>query len=555
MKLGERVVVSSVIVSFLFVVTVLIYCFTSTKTEKTRIMTNTRLYEMMELQGESTYDVPLPSPINGLMPYAVTYKLPTISKGNTCIMYKSLYLASRVYIDGEYMTSYGTKEQLPYGKMVGNVRVIIPMDEDYSGKELTIIFSPIYKLNVNPPVVNLGASDDLKLKIIHENLWRIVLIVVFLVVAVTCFSLCIYKFVTNTIHASIASYIYLGCFVIVVMLWIFCSSDIPQFYTNANGAISLLSYMSLAIMGIPFVGYCAETFTSHKKFLHMLEGVGCFVPFITTILFLTGTMDPPESIFFCHIYIFIVIISSVVVAVREWKKNRDAHLFILGLFLLILSACGGFVCYYVSPELGYDALAFGFGFFLFIFDMLAIMLIRESRFVKERLSMDIYKEMAFVDKMTSCGNRAALENEVKEGSFYGDRPVITFGIFDLNNLKVTNDSYGHAEGDKLIMAAANCLINSFGQTGKVFRLGGDEFAIVLWNEPGKYETHLEKLEEEMVYYNQEHEAKVSLSKGIVERTWSEGDKFFYKLYHDADEIMYEEKEKYHMMKKQQMFQQ
>lgn len=165
--------------------------------------------------------------------------------------------------------------------------------------------------------------------------------------------------------------------------------------------------------------------------------------------------------------------------------------------------------------------------------------------------MDIYKEMAFIDKLTGCGNRAALENEIKEGHFYGDKPIVTFGIFDLNNLKITNDTFGHAEGDKLIMAAANCLTNSFGATGKTFRLGGDEFAIVLWNEPGKYNSYLDKLDEEMAYYNQSHEAKVSMAKGIVEREWMEGDKFFYKLYHDADEIMYEDKERYHELKKKQ----
>lgn len=551
MKLGERALVSSVIVSFLFVLTVLIYCFTSTKTEKTKIQTNTRVYELIDLEGTSSFDVPLPEPINGNMPYAVTYKLPNISKSNACIMYKSLYTASRVYVDGEFVASYGTKEQLPYGKMIGNIRVIVPMKAEYSGKELTIIFSPIYQLGVETPTVNLGTSDDLKMIIIHENIWRIVLIVILSIVTITCFGLCLYQFVTNTIHISIASYLYLGWFVFAVMTWILCSSDIPQFYTNANGAVSLFSYLSLAVMGIPYVGFCGETFIYHKKILQAVETVGCCVPFTTIILFIAGIMDPPESVFICHIYIFMIMVCTIIISILEWKKNKDARLFILGVFALSVSAIVGFVFYFVRPELGFDALSFGIGFFLFILDLLVIMLLRESRFVKERLSMNIYKEMAFIDKLTGCGNRAALENEIKEGHFYGDKPIVTFGIFDLNNLKITNDTFGHAEGDKLIMAAANCLTNSFGATGKTFRLGGDEFAIVLWNEPGKYNSYIDKLDEEMAYYNQSHEAKVSMAKGVVEREWKEGDKFFYKLYHDADEIMYEDKERYHELKKKQ----
>lgn len=549
MKLGERIVISSVIVSLLFTFTVLIYCFTTTKTENTKIRTNTRVYEMIPTQESviPSFSVPIPEPINGHDAKVVNYILPEISKSNTCIMYKSLYTATRVYVDGEFVTSYGTKEQLPYGNIIGNIRVIVPMKPEYSGKLLTVVYSQIYNLDVDTPIINLGASDDLKLKVIHDNLWRIVLSVFLLVVIVTCFGLSIYQFITNTIHTSLTSYMYLGGFVTTVMIWIICSSDIPQFYTNANGAVALLSYMSLATMGIPFVGYCAETFTDHKKFLHILEGVGCLVPFLMLFLFLTGICDPPETVLIAHADIFIIIVSTVIIAIREWRTNKGTRLFAAGIFILIITAIIGFAFYYVSPEKGYDALAFGFGFFAFILDLLGIMLLRESKFIKESLSMEIYKEMAFEDKLTGCGNRAALENEVKEGVFYGEKPVITFGIFDLNNLKAANDEYGHAEGDKLIMAASNCLTNASRNLGKVYRLGGDEFAVVFWNNPGKQGEFYKKLEEEMDYYNQEHEVNISMAKGMVERTWLEGDKFFYKLYHDADEIMYEDKEKYHQL--------
>lgn len=550
MKLGERIVISSVIVSLLFTFTVLIYCFTTTKTENTKIRTNTRVYELIPTQEGviPSFSVPIPEPINGLDAKVVNYVLPEISKSNTCIMYKSLYTATRVYVDGEFVTSYGTKEQLPYGKIIGNVRVIVPMKPEYSGKLLTVVYSPIYRINVDIPIINLGASDDLKLKIIHENVWRIILAVFLFAMMVTCIGLSAYQFVTNTIHTSLTSYLYLSGFVLSVMIWIICSSDIPQFYTNANGAVALLSYMSLAIMGIPFVGYCAETFTSRKKYLNILEGVGCLVPLSMLLLYLIGIIDPPETVIIAHIYIFIIIISTVVIAVSEWRSNKDSRLFVVGLLILVATAILGFVCYYVSPEKGLDAVAFGFGFFIFILDLFGIMLLRESRFIKERLSMDIYKEMAFEDKLTGCGNRAALESEVKEGSFYGEKPIITFGIFDLNNLKMTNDEYGHAEGDKLIMAAANCLSNASKHLGKVFRLGGDEFAVVFWNNPGKQGEFYKNLEEEMDYYNQEHQVNITMSKGMVERPWLEGDKFFYKLYHDADEIMYEDKEKYHQLR-------
>ena len=49
---------------------------------------------------------------------------------------------------------------------------------------------------------------------------------------------------------------------------------------------------------------------------------------------------------------------------------------------------------------------------------------------------------------------------------------------DINALKLTNDLFGHNEGDKLIMQTAALLVESCGR-GIVARTGGDEFSILL----------------------------------------------------------------------------
>ena len=51
-------------------------------------------------------------------------------------------------------------------------------------------------------------------------------------------------------------------------------------------------------------------------------------------------------------------------------------------------------------------------------------------------------------------------------------------IGDMNHLKLINDNYGHALGDKYLIHMAEILV-SCSQNHQVFRLGGDEFAILL----------------------------------------------------------------------------
>ena len=60
---------------------------------------------------------------------------------------------------------------------------------------------------------------------------------------------------------------------------------------------------------------------------------------------------------------------------------------------------------------------------------------------------------------------------------------------DLNNLKKTNDRYGHAVGDALIATFSHCLQEEGDERYRIYRLGGDEFVMVIDNpvlhEPAK----------------------------------------------------------------------
>lgn len=81
--------------------------------------------------------------------------------------------------------------------------------------------------------------------------------------------------------------------------------------------------------------------------------------------------------------------------------------------------------------------------------------------------------------------------------------------FDVNGLKIVNDSLGHLAGDEVIIAAADCISKTFGKVGTVYRVGGDEFValvvvntdklIVIREEFDKYECKND-------YYNS-HETK------------------------------------------------
>ncbi|MEU4603224.1 GGDEF domain-containing protein [Kribbella sp. NPDC023972] len=81
------------------------------------------------------------------------------------------------------------------------------------------------------------------------------------------------------------------------------------------------------------------------------------------------------------------------------------------------------------------------------------------------------------DPLTGIGNRRALDERLTAARDSG-RAVTVLAI-DVDDLKVVNDTYGHASGDELLQVVANLLVEQARATDAVIRSGGDEFIVVL----------------------------------------------------------------------------
>ena len=95
------------------------------------------------------------------------------------------------------------------------------------------------------------------------------------------------------------------------------------------------------------------------------------------------------------------------------------------------------------------------------------------------------REMALLftanwDSLTGLRNTTSYKSWVAEFEKEMASKTADFGVvvFDVNQLKETNDVYGHSAGNKLIMSAAKVIADTF-KRSPVFRIGGDEFVAVL----------------------------------------------------------------------------
>lgn len=88
------------------------------------------------------------------------------------------------------------------------------------------------------------------------------------------------------------------------------------------------------------------------------------------------------------------------------------------------------------------------------------------------------------DPLTKVKNRTAYEHYTKEfRKKFDSGEIREFAVayFDINNLKLINDSLGHEMGDMYIQNCCKYICDCF-KSSPVFRIGGDEFVVILTGE-------------------------------------------------------------------------
>lgn len=97
-------------------------------------------------------------------------------------------------------------------------------------------------------------------------------------------------------------------------------------------------------------------------------------------------------------------------------------------------------------------------------------------------AQETIKKLAFYDPLTNLPNRRLLADRLDQAIASVKRypkQMVAVMLFDLDNFKRINDSFGHKCGDMLLQSVAKTFQSLVRKEDTVARLGGDEFTIVV----------------------------------------------------------------------------
>jgi len=106
---------------------------------------------------------------------------------------------------------------------------------------------------------------------------------------------------------------------------------------------------------------------------------------------------------------------------------------------------------------------------------------RETQELNSKLDRE--KHGARLDPLTRLGNRKSFDERMAQDLSRCSGLPVTMLVWDLDNFKAINDSYGHKAGDRVLQSVASCFVSGLRAEDFVARVGGEEFVMLMTGLP------------------------------------------------------------------------
>lgn len=478
-------------------------------------------------------------------------QLPDDLPDNVTMRINMVHSATRVVLNDTILFDYGW-EDYEKGEMLGFGTRFISIPDGSAGGRLKIIMF----------VTENNAFNSISYPEIYEEstgymvyygkymvpfVVAITLIVVGLCIALVTFVLYFKSYYMERLFS-------IGIFALCIGCWTLCNYNLDYIFTDDLIVKTYVEYLSLYLLPFPILMYFRQEVEKRDKawecfFLYTLIIVEVQLLLVAgaSQLFKWAHLSD-----FLPVYLILLIVAVVFVchlAVADLRHGSTHKVLMIGFGAMILVALRDLVVYIADryrvnfPRNAEYRSYISVGALMFVVALLVDFILEMRRTLYKTAETKFLEKIAYEDVLTGLSTRRKCEEIFEAIDKKGFQYIIY--QFDLNNLKNTNDDFGHESGDELIVRFANMLRKTFNGGETLGRMGGDEFIVIVTDAYG-YNAE-EKTKTLQAYIDEDNEGKdikVSTSYGYCASTELKAPTAL-NVYKEADRRMYKNKEEYY----------
>ena len=436
--------------------------------------------------------------------YIYEWEIADISSQGASICFYTIHENVKVWIDDVPVYTLHASDANAFGKTTGCNWPAVHLSHSDNGKTIRIETTPIYSREIGSNHEFYIGSYNLICEMVLTDSFGIIVLSIFAgIIGIVFIAFAIFYRNNQEVDRSL---LYLGIFAIEMGLWKFCDMVAADLIFSNPLSVSAAALLTLATLPGSFILFIKRQFHSRNHIIWDVLTVECSVLVVVNVLLqATGVLDLRESLWVTHVSIVIAIIAILIMTVQEARKyswSKKLRVTLSGIGLCGIGASVDLVLYYITGSTGnmvYALLAF-----LTYTLIMGFISIHEARALMEKgKEAKYFKDLALHDQLTGLYNRSYYKQYLDKIDYSNTECLVV--MFDVNRLKICNDSFGHAEGDYLLRSAGRLIQQCFSEIGACCRIGGDEFCVLVKDSTEEQVVErLQRLQREIFTHNKSH---------------------------------------------------
>ncbi len=458
-----------------------------------------------------------------------TYRIKDAEKEKN-LMFYVIHSNTKVYIDNKLVYSRQAKNNAKFSASPGCYWAKIGFLPSDTGKQVLIQVEPVYKNMINRTI---NFFEGAQYGVFHITLQKELVVMVLgftlMLLGTIYFVLSVYYKIENR---NATNFVYLGILSLLVGIWkVFDTRFMAWFFDSNARYLSLLSNIVILLIPIAFQLHIISNHEKKDRYYKWLVTSVIANMIIAVIAFafdLLKILDIRPFTDYYLYYMTVLIVGLLICEIIRLSKetvNID-NVFISSSVIILLVCSLADIVVFFDENRTYSPNFIMVGTLIYV-SVYALITLKDMH--------DTYNR----DRATGLFNR----NKCNEVIRFRNDAKSTIIVFDVNNLKYINDTFGHEAGDAVLKGFAGIMRSCIPAGNFLGRSGGDEFMAIIHNNNENRIDHIIKdISCQIDEYNRTNnkEYKLSVASGYALSTETEN-KTYREMLRLADKRMYENK--------------